>query len=261
MNFFVKSEWAAAGEQSAAIRISGLRKSFQPGKVVLDGIDLSFSRGRITALIGANGAGKSTLLRCIPRLVAADAGRIEVLGENILEHSGRSLRDLRTRIGFVFQKHNLVSRLSALSNVIQGAQARGFGPRAWCQSFAPHGLRKEAMACLDRVGLAGIAGQRADSLSGGQSQRVAIARVLMQKPDIVLADEPAASLDPQAGDDVMHLLFSLMRDEALTVVFTSHHLAHALNFSDRVVGLSAGRAVIDAPSAGLGRQDLVHLYA
>ena len=116
------------------------------------------------------------------------------------------------------------------------------------------------MACLERVGLAEVAGQRADSLSGGQSQRVAIARALMQRPDIVLADEPAASLDPQAGDEVMRLFLSLMREERKTVVFTSHNLNHALDYADRVVGLSEGKIVLDMLAAGLRESDLRGLY-
>jgi phosphonate transport system ATP-binding protein len=260
VNIAVAQNLRAAGIGSAAIAISGLKKSFQPGRPVLDGVDLAIGKGSLVALIGANGTGKSTLLRCIPRLVLPDSGSIAVLDTPLLGKRGKALRGLRARIGFVFQKHNLVGRMSALSNVIQGAQARGFGLRAWCQGFASRPLRDEAMACLDRVGLADAAGQRADSLSGGQSQRVAIARALMQKPEIVLADEPAASLDPQAGDDVMRLLLSLMREQGATVAFTSHHLKHAIDYADRIVGLSGGRVVLDAPARALGEGDLRSLY-
>ena len=161
----------------------------------------------------------------------------------------RELRGIRTRIGFVFQKHNLVGRLSALTNVVHGAQARDLGARAWLQSLAPQAIRQQALDCLERVGLAAMAGQRADQLSGGQSQRVAIARALMQQPEIVLADEPAASLDPQAGDEVMQLFASLMREEAKTVVFTSHNLSHALSFADRVIAIGGGKIVLDSPSS------------
>jgi phosphonate transport system ATP-binding protein len=250
---------AAEAMPSAAIAISGLAKSFSPGKSVFSGITLDIAPNSIVALIGANGAGKSTLLRCIPRLIEPDSGTIRVLGSDVRE-SRRELRNLRSKIGFVFQKHNLVGRLSALTNVVHGAQARDFGAQAWLQSLAPRAVREEALHCLQRVGLAARAGQRADQLSGGQSQRVAIARALMQRPQIVLADEPAASLDPQAGDEVMQLFSALMREEAKTVVFTSHNLSHALSFADRVIAIGGGQIMLDAPSSNLRESELRDLY-
>lgn len=260
MNVALRSSDRAAGSiEPAVISISGLSKSFGPAKQVFSGISFDIAPGSLVALIGANGAGKSTLLRCIPRLIEPDSGSIHVLGTDVLG-SRRNLRGLRSRLGFVFQKHNLVGRLSALTNVVHGAQARRYGPRAWLQSLAPNAVREEAMACLERVGLPQTAAQRADSLSGGQSQRVAIARALMQQPDIVLADEPAASLDPQAGDEVMELFAGLMRREAKTVVFTSHNLTHALAFSDRVIALGGGRIQLDAPASALRESDLRGLY-
>jgi len=256
---FRSNDRAAGSIEPAVISISGLSKSFGPTKQVFSGISFDIAPGSLVALIGANGTGKSTLLRCIPRLIEPDTGSIHVLGTDVLG-SRRNLRGLRSRLGFVFQKHNLVGRLSALTNVVHGAQARRYGPRAWLQSLAPNAVREEAMACLERVGLPQTAAQRADSLSGGQSQRVAIARALMQQPDIVLADEPAASLDPQAGDEVMELFAGLMRREAKTVVFTSHNLTHALAFSDRVIALGGGRIQLDAPASALRESDLRGLY-
>jgi phosphonate transport system ATP-binding protein len=256
---FTSIKAAAEARATAAISVSGLEKSFTPGKPVFSGITLTIAPNSIVALIGANGAGKSTILRCIPRLIEPDAGEIRVLGTDILG-SRRELRRLRSRIGFVFQKHNLVGRLSALTNVVHGAQARGIGARAWLQSLAPQQIRSEALHCLARVGLAAMAGQRADQLSGGQSQRVAIARALMQGPEIVLADEPAASLDPQAGEEVMQLFASLMREESKTVVFTSHNLSHALSYADRIIAIGGGRVMLDAPSASLRESELRDLY-
>ncbi|WP_373505803.1 phosphonate ABC transporter ATP-binding protein [Aestuariivirga sp.] len=259
MNLQVQTFEPAAGSIPAAISIRNLSKSFSASKTVFSGITLDIAPGSLVALIGANGAGKSTLLRCIPRLIEPDGGDIEVQGQ-MVPRDGRSLRRIRSKIGFVFQKHNLVGRLSSLTNVIHGAQGRGYGAAAWSHAFAPSGIRAEALDCLDRVGLAHAAGQRADSLSGGQSQRVAIARALMQQPDIVLADEPAASLDPQAGDEVMQLFAALMRKEAKTVVFTSHNLHHALQFADRVIAIGGGKVVLDAPSRSLGETELRGLY-
>ncbi len=234
----------AAGTAAPVVAISGLAKSFGTRRVI-EGLDLAIPTGESLALIGANGTGKSTLLRMIVRLAEADAGTISVLGENVGSLRGSALKRFRARVGVVFQKHNLVARLSALSNVVHGVQSRRSGPRTWTQALAPAEIRDEAMECLAAVGLADKAMQRADSLSGGQSQRVAIARMLMQRPELVLADEPDASLDPRAGREVMELLFRLTRDKGLTLVFVSHHMAHARRFSDRIVGLGNGGITLD----------------
>jgi phosphonate transport system ATP-binding protein len=249
----------AAGQGPAAISVRGLKKSFQPGNPVFSEISFDIPVGSIVALLGANGAGKSTLLRCLPRLIHPDSGEVEILGQRPLRSRGE-LKKARSRLGFVFQKHNLVGRLSALTNVVHGAQARGAGFKAWSHAFAPQDLRQEALACLARVGLAHVAAQRADSLSGGQSQRVAIARTLMQRPEIVLADEPAASLDPQAGDEVMQLFATLMREEKKTVLFTSHNLDHALAFADRIIVIGKGGILLDGPAKGMLLHDLRTLY-
>lgn len=259
MNALTQNFEVAAGQVPVAISIRNLCKSFTRERRVFSDVSFDVAEGSIVALIGANGAGKSTLLRCLPQLIDTDSGDIEIFGKRA--NGVRSdTKATRSRIGFVFQKHNLVGRLSALTNVVHGAQARGVGIRAWSQALAPVELRAEALHCLERVGLAHVASQRADSLSGGQSQRVAIARALMQRPDIVLADEPAASLDPQAGEEVMQLFAALMRREKKTVVFTSHNLIHALQYADRVIALGQGGIQLDAPSRGLNEQDLRNLY-
>lgn len=241
-------------------RVTGLSKAFPGGVEVLNAISFDILEGQSVALIGSNGAGKSTLLRCCVRLIEPSAGSVMVLGETITSLSSRQLRKIRSRIGFVFQKHNLVPRLSVLTNVLHGAQAREGGLRCWYQGLAPQHLRNEAMACLDRVGLADLAGRRADRLSGGQSQRVAIARALMQRPDLVMADEPVASLDPAAGEEVMHLFVNLLKEDGITLAFTSHNLSHALGYAERVIALKEGQIAIDAPSASLDTEKLGYIY-
>jgi len=240
--------------------ISGMTKGFGAGRPVLDRLDLTVPRGQALAIIGANGTGKSTLLRCCLRLIEPDAGQVDLLAQDVVRARPRELRRLRSRIGFVFQRHNLVPRLSALSNVLHGALARSGGAACWHQSVAPTRLRREAMACLERVGLPHVAMQRADQLSGGQSQRVAIARMLMQRPELVMADEPVASLDPVAGEEVMELLCTLMRDQGLTLLFTTHHLNHAVTYADRIVGLRHGRVELDSPAREHLPGDLEDIY-
>lgn len=238
---------APSGASVAApvLQVSDLVKSYGGGPVILKGVTFTASAGVALAVIGANGSGKSTLLKCLIRLTDATSGRIEMLGQDVMSLNARGLRAFRSRIGVVWQKHNLVPRISALSNVVHGVQARMSGPRSWWQWLAPDDVRAEAMACLARVGLADKALQRVDSLSGGQQQRVAIARMLMQRPEIVLADEPDASLDPQSGEDVMRLLSDLARQDGLTLIVISHRLEHTMEFSDRIIGLADGRITLD----------------
>ena len=241
------------------LRVRGLAKRFGAAEI-LQGIDLDITAGCSTALIGANGSGKSTLLRCCLRLLEPSEGSVALLGQEITALRGTPLRRLRAQVGFVFQKHNLVPRLSALTNVLHGAQARHSGPRSWYQGLAPRALRDEAMHCLERVGLADQAGKRADRLSGGQSQRVAIARALMQRPKIVFADEPVASLDPAAGEEVMKLFSDLMREKDVTLFFTSHHLRHALDYADHLIALRGGRKVLDGASSDHDMAALKAIY-
>lgn len=232
----------------SVLSVRDLHKSFGPNHV-LRGIGFTVNPGIATALIGANGSGKSTALKCLIRLVEPTSGRIDLLGQDVCSLGPRDLRRFRAEVGVVWQKHNLVPRLSALTNVIHGVQSRASGPRTWFQSLAPAATRAEAMACLARVGLADKALQRVDSLSGGQQQRVAIARMLMQRPRIILADEPDASLDPQSGEEVMRILSGLARQDGLTLVFISHRMEHTLAFSDHILGLQGGRIVLDHPTS------------
>jgi len=230
-----------------ALRVRGLRKTYGDGAVeVFRDISFDILDGQSVALIGANGTGKSTLLRCCLRLIEPDDGEVTINGLDLTRQTGRGLRKSRARVGFVFQKHNLVPRLSVLSNVCHGALARGQGIRAWGHGIARTREREKALHCLELVGLADLAERRADHLSGGQSQRVAIARALMQEPELLFADEPVASLDPHAGAEIMELFARLNRDHGLTFVFVSHQLEHALHFSGRILGLSGGSMAIDA---------------
>ncbi len=246
MNAPLRHEPAQIGPATAGpvLSVSGLAMSFGANDV-LQGVDFTVHTGIATALIGANGSGKSTAMKCLIRLVEPTGGRIELLGRDVLTLGNRDLRRFRSQVGMVWQRHNLVPRLSALTNVLHGMQSRASGPRTWFQSLARAEARAEALACLARVGLSEKALQRVDSLSGGQQQRVAIARMLMQRPRVILADEPDASLDPQSGEEVMRLLASLAREDGLTLIFISHRMEHTLAFSDHILGLQGGRIVMN----------------
>jgi len=242
------------------LRVAGLAKRFGKAGTVFSDLSFTIARGECVALVGANGTGKSTLLRCCLGLILPDAGQVALLGSDLARLSGPRRRQLRARTGLVGQKHNLVPRLSVLSNVIHGLLGRHSGPRYWWQGLAPAEARATAMAALAKVGLADLALRRADQLSGGQSQRVAIARALVCGPRFLVADEPCASLDPQAGEEVMALFMSLVKREGVTVIFTSHNVAHALRYGDRIIGLQGGRIAIDAAAKTVSAQDMAALY-
>jgi phosphonate transport system ATP-binding protein len=242
------------------LSVDGIKKSFAK-RMVLDGVSFAIRQGEAIALVGANGCGKSTLLKTCLGLVRPERGRVTLLGHNLFRTRGRKLRRLRGRVAMVWQRHNLVARLSALSNVIHGAQARSDSPLLWTRVTTPASVRRRALECLAAVGVVHLADARVDRLSGGESQRVAIARALMQEPAMLFADEPAASLDPKAGEEILELLFRQVTERRLTLVMVSHDLDHAIRYAHRVIGLKNGRIAIDAPTNGLRKEELRPLYA
>ncbi len=241
------------------VEAKGLTKRFGNTPIFED-VSFRLARGEAVALVGANGTGKSTLLRCLMGLIPVTSGSVTLLGRSLSGAGEKDMRALRAQTGLVSQKHNLVPRMSVLSNVVQGLLGQHPGPRHWSHALAPAKSRAAAMLALEKVGLAEYALRRADRLSGGQSQRVAIARALVGQPRFLIADEPCASLDPAAGEDVMALFFDLVRDNGVTVMFTSHNIEHALNYGDRILGLAAGGLKLDATAASLSTAELRGLY-
>jgi phosphonate transport system ATP-binding protein len=240
----------------AAVQVS---KSFDRKTMVLNNVSFEIFPGEAVALIGANGSGKSTLLRCCLGLIPLDGGKARLFGKELAALRAQELRQIRSKVGFVFQQHNLVPRLTVLSNVLHGSLART-GARGWFQALAPREERERAMHCLDLVGLAELAERRADRLSGGQSQRVAIARALMQQPQIIIADEPVASLDPKAAEEIMESFTRLIQRINLTFLFTSHNLQHALAYAGRLLGLYGGILTLDGPTHSQNLATLRQLY-
>ncbi|UTP39315.1 phosphonate ABC transporter ATP-binding protein [Phenylobacterium sp. LH3H17] len=247
---------------AAVLSVRNASKSFGSRRA-LDSVSINVRKGEMIALIGPSGSGKSTLLRSISGLQTIDPGegRIEAFGESVQADGKISskVREARIRIGFIFQQFNLVGRLTLFSNVALGSLgripfARGlFG--AW-----PKETQAAVMAALARVGVAEYAAQRANTLSGGQQQRGAIARALVQKAKIILADEPVASLDPVSARKVMDILRDLNRVDGLTVVVTLHQVDYALRYCDRVVALKAGKIVYDGGADGLDKTRLIDIY-
>ncbi len=243
------------------IRTRGLTKKYADGKTVFSGIGLDVSPAQRVALIGSNGAGKSTLLKCLIGLLPLNGGEVTTLGENIgVSPSRRQLLRLRRRIGVVFQHHGLVARQSVLTNVVHGKLGLAGGWHAWHQSLARQEWREDARVALSQVGLGHKAAARADELSGGQAQRVAIARALIRKPQLLIADEPAASLDPASGRDVMKLFSELTRESGITLICTTHDMDHALEFSDRIIALKSGAIFFDQPTRDVTRCQLQEVF-
>ncbi|HEY2660165.1 MAG TPA: phosphonate ABC transporter ATP-binding protein [Caulobacteraceae bacterium] len=229
----------------------------------LDGVSLQVTRGEMVALIGPSGSGKSTLLRALTGLSRIDAGPGAVLafGQTV-QAGGRvsdQVRALRARIGMIFQQFNLVGRLSLFSNVALGLLGRIEGWRGLLGLW-PAAEKLAVMQALHRVGVAEYAGQRAQTLSGGQQQRAAIARALVQQAQVILADEPVASLDPVSARRVMALLSDLNRDEGISVVVSLHQVDYALRYCKRVIALKAGKIAYDGPSSGLDHATLIDIY-
>ena len=242
------------------LRATDLHVSF--GKLqVLRGVSFELGRGEGAVLLGANGCGKSTLMRTLNGLEKVTSGQIALDGQPIVGAPAAQLRAARRQMGYVFQHFNLVPQLSAHQNVLFGAMGqRPFGVLSVLNPFARKQDRERAMACLDRVGLADRATHRPAELSGGQQQRVAIARMLMQAPRVVIADEPIASLDPKAGREVLELLWRIVEEEKLSLLCTLHQLDLAEEFGKRLIGMKAGRIVIDAPTGTVDRAALNDLY-
>lgn len=246
-----------------AIQVTQLCKSFG-AHAALRSVSLGVQRGEMVALLGASGSGKSTLLRHLNGLHRADPGshsRVEVLGRT-LQHGGRLARDARAtraQVAAIFQQFNLVDRLSVMRNVLAGALHRQPLWRGLFGQF-PQAELQRAFEALRRVGIERCAWQRASTLSGGQQQRAAISRALVQGAQILLADEPIASLDPESSRRVMDLLAEVNRELGVTVIVSLHQIDYAFAYCPRTVALRAGEVVHDGPTRELTPQRLRDLY-
>ncbi|MFA7429547.1 MAG: phosphonate ABC transporter ATP-binding protein [Rhodospirillaceae bacterium] len=248
-----------------AIKVSGLSKTFRKGAKALNSVSVSLKRGEMVALIGASGSGKSTLLRHIGGLAEADrcdgVATVDVLGQTV-QCAGRitrNIRHIRSELGFVFQQFNLVGRLSVLTNVLLGGLGNMPSWRGNLGLFS-RAEKVAAMEALARVGMESYATQRASTLSGGQQQRAAIARTLVQKARVLLADEPIASLDPASSVRVMDMLKAINEEDGITVLVSLHQVDYAIRYCPRTIAMRDGRVVYDGPSTALTPDFLTELY-
>lgn len=218
------------------IEINKLNKFYDESTHALKDIDLEIKEGEFLILLGLSGSGKSTLLRCINRLIQPTSGQINFLGHDVTKANSNSLRNFRSDIAMIFQQFNLVKNLTVLTNVLTGNLSKHTIFSRWTKEE-----KEQAMQNLKRVGLQDFAYRKVRNLSGGQQQRVAIARALMQKPKLILADEPVASLDPATADSVMNYLGTLNKEDGITVVCSLHFLSLARKYGSRVLALKDGK--------------------
>ena len=238
------------------VRLTGVTKRYPNGILAVDDIDLCFGPGEVSVVLGPSGAGKSTLLRMINGLELASSGAVTV-GE--LTVQPKTLRDVRKTVGMVFQQFNLVPRLSVMANVLCGRLAYRSLITSLFFTFPESDfvLAREALA---QVGLQDRAWERVDKLSGGQQQRVAIARTLVQQAEVVLADEPVASLDPNTSEEVLDLLVGAARAKHASLILNLHQVDLAMKYADRIIGIKKGRVLFDVPPGELDEAKRKALY-
>ncbi len=241
------------------LTLTDLTKTYPTGAAALKGVSFEVDEPQVVAIIGPSGAGKSTLIRCINRLVEPTSGSVILDGTDITALNRGDIRKARRRMGMIFQEYNLVERLTVMENVLSGR----LGYVNFWQAFFRRFPAKDVSAAfklLDRVGLAGYQDTRADALSGGQRQRVGIARALTQTPDLLLVDEPTASLDPKTSRQIMRILVELAHERNTPALVNIHDVGLAQTYSDRIIGLREGEIVFDGTTHQITAQVLTDIY-
>ena len=245
---------------SPQYHLESVRKAFGRGQVALEGFDLKVAKGERVALIGPSGAGKTTLFRMLNCTIRPTSGHLRIGGREVGELYGRRLREMRRRIGTVYQQHNLVPRLRVVHNVLSGRLGSWSLLGSLASLVRPSQLETAYRALAD-VGIGEKLFSRTDELSGGQQQRVAIARVLVQDPDVILADEPVSSVDPSLAENIIKLLIAISQDTRKTLLVNLHSTDLALSYFPRVVGMKAGVKLFDTAAARVTPELLRELYS
>ena len=241
------------------LQVKELQKVYPNGTHALKGVDFEVKKGEFLVIIGLSGSGKSTLLRCINRLHDSTTGSIKFEGQEVTHIKGGPLRKYRSTIGMIFQHFNLVPRKSVLTNVMTGTLARTGIFKSILGMFAEED-KKKAMEYIRIVGLSGRENHRADNLSGGQQQRVAIARALMQKPKVLLADEPVASLDPATSHSVMQYLKKVNEELGVTIICNLHFLSLVRQYASRVIALKDGLKIYEGDPLDINEEWFKTIY-
>ena len=241
------------------LKVEHLTKIYEGGVLALEDVSFEIPPGQFLAVIGLSGSGKSTLLRCINRLIEPTEGRILWNGEDITNASQEDLRRIRRRIGMVFQHFNLVERSKVLTNVLSGRLGYTNPAMSLVNRFSKDDVER-AYAQLDRVGLREKANNRADELSGGQQQRVGIARAMIQSPELILADEPVASLDPVLAHSIMQYLETINQEDGVTVLCSLHFLDLVHRYAGKAIALNEGKLVFEGPPSEIDDEKFKEIY-
>jgi phosphonate transport system ATP-binding protein len=241
------------------LEIIRLSKVYPTGTAALKEVSFRIDQPLVVTIIGPSGAGKSTLIRCINRLVEPTYGKIMLDDIDVRRLNRRELRNVRRRMGMIFQEYNLVERLTVMENLLSGRLGYVGFWKTYRRKFPAEDV-VAAFKLLDRVGLSGYQDTRADALSGGERQRVGISRALMQQPDLLLVDEPTASLDPKTSRQIMRLLVELAHERGTPALVNIHDVGLAQSFADRIIGLSAGQIVFDGSPQQLTAEVLTKIY-
>lgn len=247
------------GEDFIMIKFENVQKIYPNGYVGLKDVNLEIEQGEFVAIIGLSGAGKSTLIRCINRMHDIDEGTLNVNGTDVKGIKGKEVRDFRKKIGMIFQSFNLITRATVLKNVMISSVPELSWWRRLLGIF-PEEAKIVGLEALDNVGILDKAYTRVDQLSGGQQQRVALARTLAKHPEIILADEPVAALDPVTAKIVMDDFKRINKDLNISVLINIHHVDLALEYADRVIGIRQGEIVYDGPSKDVTQDVLDTIY-
>lgn len=241
------------------LKIENLKKTYDTGDEALKGVSLEIKGNEQVAIIGPSGAGKSTLVQCINRLTEPTGGNVYLGDQELTKLKKDELRNARRRIGMIFQEYNLVDRLTVMENALSGRLGYVSTWDAFRRNFPEEDI-EYAYETLDLVGMEEFADDRADELSGGQRQRVGIARALLQRPDILLADEPTSSLDPETSRIVMELLGDIAERENIPILINIHEVHLAEEHVDRIIGLTDGEVVFDGPADELDEDSKDVIY-
>ena len=240
------------------LEIENLTKTYKNNNEAISKVNLSIKKGEFVCVLGLSGSGKSTLLRCINNLQRPSEGKVIFLNKNMTSLKGKELRFLRSQIGMIFQEFNLIERKSVLTNTLFGSLYRTpFLPSLF--DLFPYKEKKMALEILEKLGLSEKIDERVDRLSGGQKQRVAIARALMQRPSLILADEPVSSLDPKTAKGIMEYL-KMINKTGVTILCSLHNTLLAKDYSSRIIGLQKGRITFDSPTNEINNEQLVKVY-
>ena len=241
------------------LKFEKVSKHYSNGVHALKNVSFQVEEGEFISVIGPSGSGKSTLLRAINRLIPISSGSVWLDGEEVSRQRGRSLRQLRCKVGMIFQNYNLVYSLSVLQNVLHGRLGYMSGVKGVFGLYSEEDKR-EGLELLKELGLEGFCYNRAADLSGGQKQRVGIARAIIQKPKLLLCDEPIASLDPSSAKTIMDLLYDMTRRRRIACIVNLHQLDVALTYSTRIIGLCRGEIVFDGTPQELTDADIERIY-